>query len=168
MEKAQTKKRGLLVSLIATCALVACLALAGCGAPSPASSGTVSSGTDSTGTTAQEQNENSVVSIESCKASKDYNGHKAAIVTIKWTNDTGKKTSFLMTYTVTAYVDGEEAERTFATSGNWYDDQKKIADGKTQTFKAMYEWDGKSDIEVEVTDWMNSDHVVAHKTFGTK
>ncbi|MGI6591314.1 MAG: DUF5067 domain-containing protein [Eggerthellaceae bacterium] len=164
MEQVRTDKRGLLAALIAVVALAACLALAGCGSDSESSS---SSGDSASSAASVESSstEDSPVTIKSCKSGRDYNGKKAAIIGIEWKNDTGEKAMFQTTYALTVYVDGEEVDRTFGNGDDWYDDQKKIADGKTQTFKAMYEWDGKSDIEVEVTDWAGGDQVIASKTF---
>lgn len=162
MEKDMTKKSRLLAAMIAALALAVSLGLAGCGGSDSGSS------SDDQGSTSIEQaeSEESPVTIKSCKAGKDYAGKKTAVVTIQWTNDTDGKEAFYTKYSAKAYVDGEEVDRTFGTgSDEWYGDQKTIKKGKTQTFKAMFEWDGKSDIEVEVTNWLDSDDVVASKTF---
>lgn len=75
------------------------------------------------------------------------------------------KRNFSDFYSVDAYIDGEETDRTFGDGDGWFDDEQKIAVGKTQTFSVMYEWDGKSDVEVEVTNWADKDQVVANRTF---
>lgn len=162
MEKTEIKKSGLLVALTALVALVMCFSLAGCGSGSDSDSSTSDQGSASV---KKADSEKSPVTIKSCKTGKDYEGKKAAIITIQWTNDGDKKANFLTTYTMTAYVDGEEADTTFGDGDGWYNDQKDIKKGKTQTFKKMIEWDGTSDIEVEVTDWLDSDKVIAKKTF---
>lgn len=162
MEKTETKKSGLLAILAAMVVLVMCFGLVGCGSSPDSDSSTSDQGSASVN---KADSEKAPVTIKSCKAGNDYAGKKAAIITIQWTNDSKKKANFLTTYTMTAYVDGEEAESTFGDGDGWYDDQKDIKKGKTQTFKKMVEWDGKSDIEVEVTNWLDSDEVVAKKTF---
>lgn len=161
MEKDMTKKSRLLAAMIAALALAVSLGLAGCGGSDSDSS------SDDQGSASIEQaeSEESPVTIKSCKAGKDYAGKKTAVVTVEWTNDDDSKAAFYTTYSLTAYVDGEEVDRTFGSGDGWYNDQNKIKSGKTQTFKAMFDWDGKSDIEVEVTNWLDSSDVVATKTF---
>lgn len=111
--------------------------------------------------------DNEGIVIKSCKASRDYAGKKTAVVTLEWTNETDKTSQFFTTYNDTAYVKGEEAQRTFGSGDGWYNDQKKIKKGKTQTIKFMYDWDGKSDIEFEVTKLFASDPIVS-KTLKVK
>ncbi len=168
MEKAK-RSRWFAVA-IGACALVICLALAGCGSSgsssdSAAQSSNVANETATQQADSEEAAEESPVVIKKCTVGKDYGGDDTAVVTIQWKNASDSKAAFYTTYSVTAYVDGEEVDRTFGEGGGWYNDQKKIAAGKTQTFKAMFECDAKDDIEVEVTDWLDSDHVVAHKVF---
>lgn len=168
MEK--TKRSRWFAAAISVCALAICLALAGCGSSESSSDSTAQSSATASEQTAQqadseEATEESPVVIKKCTVGKDYGGDDAAIVTIQWTNTSDEKAAFYTTYSVTAYVDGEEVDRTFGEGGGWYNDQKRIAKGKTQTFKAMFECDAKDDIEVEVTDWLDSDHVVAHRVF---
>lgn len=163
MGKTRVGKNGLLAVMAALFALVLCFTLAGCGSDSDSS-------TDDQGSASVEQAEKkkSPVTIKSCKEGKDYAGDTAAIVTVKWTNDTDGKAEFITKYSLKAYVDGEEIDSTFGSGDGWYNDQKSIKKGKTQTFKKIFEWDGKSDIEVEVTNWLDDDEVVATKTFKMK
>ena len=180
MEK--TKRSRWFAVAISACALAICFALAGCGS-SGSSSGTTDASsqtgqTEQSGTSQIEQSEeqgtesttsanrsDSTVSIVSCKTDVDSDGKKAVTVTVKWTNKSDGKADFSDFYSADAYIDGEEAERTFGEGDGWFDDDKKIAVGKTQTLKLMYEWDGKSEVEVEVTNWADKDQVVANRTF---
>lgn len=112
--------------------------------------------------------ESADVKIVSCKKDKDYDGKNAVVVTFKWTNNTDESVAFFTQYSVNVYVDGEQTDTAISSYKDWdkYDGTlKKIKKGKTQTVKKMYEWDGKSDVEVEVMDgWFSSDPV-ASKTF---
>lgn len=105
--------------------------------------------------------QDSGIVIKSCKASEDYSGNKTAVITLEWTNNEDKTAAFYTMYTYDAYVDGEEVDRAFASGDGWYEDQTKIKAGKTKTIKLMYDWDGKSDIDFEVSAWFSSDPVLS-------
>lgn len=112
--------------------------------------------------------DNEGIVIKSCTAGKDYDGNKTAVITVEWTNETEDTDAFDIAYSYTAYVDGEEAERTFGNgSTDWYKDSNKVKKGKTTTMKLMYEWDGKSEVEFEVTKLFGNDPIVS-KTFKVK
>lgn len=148
------------------------LSLAGCGVS--VTQKAPDSGSQSGQTSAIEQGQDEVVddevensdnvTISSCSLQRDYEGKKRAVVTFEWTNNTGESTSFYDIYTVTAYQDGSEIDRTFGKGDAWHDYSKKLKPGKTQTFKMMFESNTKDDVEIEVTNWMTSE-VVATKTF---
>lgn len=106
--------------------------------------------------------------VKSCKAARDYAGDKTAVITIEWTNETGETNAFATTYSDTAYVDGEQVNRTSGSGEGWYNDLKKIKKGKTQTIKMMYEWDGKSDIEFEVSKLFFGSDPIISKTLKVK
>ena len=177
MEKAK-RSRWFAVA-ISACALTICLALAGCGSSGSQSGASSTTGqAEQSGTSQIEESDeqesestnelnrsDGTVSIEGCKTGVDSDGKKAVVVTIKWTNNSDSKADFERFYSVNAYIDGEEIDRTFGDGDDWFDDDKKIAVGKTQTFREMFEWDGKSDVEVEVTNWADDDQVVANRTF---
>lgn len=109
----------------------------------------------------EDSNEDSGIVIKSCKAGKDYSGKKTAVITIEWTNNTDDSQAFFTEYTTTVYVDGEEADRAYAGGDGWYEDQTKIKPGKSKTMKLMYDWDGKSDVELEISKWFASEPVLS-------
>lgn len=110
---------------------------------------------------ADEASEDAGIVIKGCKAGKDYDGNKVACITIEWTNNTGDTAAFFTEYAETAYVDGEEVDRATMLEDGWYEDQTKIKPGKTKTIKFAYDWDGKSDVEFEVTKFLSSDPIVS-------
>lgn len=116
---------------------------------------------DETAQDEEDSNEDSGIVIKSCKAGKDYSGKKTAVITIEWTNNTDDSQAFFTEYSYTAYVDGEEADRTFGSGKGWYEDQTKIKPGKNKTIKLMYDWDGKSDIEFEVTSLFGFEDILS-------
>ncbi len=144
---------------------VASIGLTGCG-------GEESSSTDQQKESVEQSAEQSVenpnaVKIGKAKSQKDYAGKSRVVVNIEWTNNGDETADFYTSYSLKAYQDGEEIDRTFGDGDSWYNDQESIKPGKTQSFKVMFESTGKKDVDVEITDLFGSD-VIVSKTFELK
>ncbi len=169
--------RGIAIAGTVLCAISLVVFLAMYGGAAASVSGSDDSGSSSTETSATQDDDSSSdqsaadeeedaaadsgIVIKSCKASKDYAGDKTFVITLDWTNNTDESSMFMTEFTDTAYVDGEEVDRTFGDGDGWYEDQKKVKPGKTKTIKFMYDWDGKSDVEFEVNEWFGSEPVLS-------
>lgn len=157
---------GLVLSVVAFAAVLASQSVYS-NALENAFSGSGSSQSTSSESGSVEQKEESAanVSIDGCETAQDYAGGQAIVVTLTWTNNSDKEAAFFTTYSLKPYVNGQESQNTFGTGGgDWYDDQKSIKPGATQTFKKMYEWDGTSAIEVDVKTLFTGKDI-ASKTF---
>lgn len=151
------------IIVAAASALALSLCLFGCG---DSDSGSSSGGEQKKEAVEQEadaDNPNNV-KIGKSKMQGDYAGKKRIVVEIEWTNNTDETEEFYMNYNVKAYQDDEEIERTFGDGEGWYNDQKSVKPGKTQTIKMMFESKAGKDVDVEVEEMWGSD-VIVSKTF---
>ncbi len=154
------KKAFVCTALAAVCASTMCIA--GCGSSDNAGSSNDQQ-KEAVEQPANAENPDNVT-IGKATIQKDYAGKKRVVVTIEWTNNGDETSSFFTEYSLKAYQDDEEIDRSFGNGDDWYNDQKNVKPGKTQTFKAMFESSGKKDVDVEVSELFGSD-VIVSKTF---
>lgn len=154
----------IVVAAVSVLALSLCLF--GCGgSDSKSSGGEQQKETVEQGAQADADNPDAV-KIGKASMASDYEGKKRLVVEFEWTNNGDETSEFFTEYNITPYQDGEEIERTFGDGDGWFNDQKSIKPGKTQTFKAMFETKGSKDVEIEVSElWGDT---VASKTFELK
>lgn len=151
------------VIVATTAALALSMCLFGCGGSDNGSSNSGEQKKEAVEQQADADNPNNV-KIGKGKMQGDYAGKKRLVVELEWTNNTDETAEFYLNYIVKAYQDDEEIDRTFGDGDGWYNDQKSVKPGKTQTIKMMFDSKSGKDVDVEVEDMWGSD-VIVSKTF---
>lgn len=151
----------ILIAVASAAALSMCLF--GCGGSDNGSSNSGEQEKEAVEQQADADNPNNV-KIGKGKMQEDYAGKKRLVVELEWTNNTDETAEFYLNYNVKAYQDDEEIDRTFGDGDGWYNDQKSVKPGKTQTIKMMFESKSGKDVDVEVEEMWGSD-VIVSKTF---
>lgn len=158
-------KSKIIVCTVLAMMCAAAIGLIGCGGDDSSSADQQKESVEQS--TEQSAENPNAVKIGKAKTQKDYLGKSRVVVSIEWTNNGDETADFMTSYSLKAYQDGEEINRTFGDGDSWYNDQKSIKPGKTQSFKVMFESTGKKDVDVEITELFGSD-VIASKTFELK
>lgn len=111
------------------------------------------------------------VVIDSCRMAKDFEGKPIVIVKYIYKNVSGDDaTSFVGAFETTVYQDGVGLnESWFVDDSAKYDagnQSKEIKKGASIDVEVAYELnDKKTDIEVEVKEWLSFDDTTVKKTF---
>lgn len=98
------------------------------------------------------------VEIVSAEKGKNYDDSDAAIITVKWTNNSDEPAAFIYELNLTAYQNGVEMTDAMMVDG--VDSQasmNKIQPGKTVELKDAFVISGDSDIEVHITEAVSFD-----------
>lgn len=114
------------------------------------------------------------VVIDSCRLAKDFEGDPVVIVKYIYKNVSGDDAaSFLTAFETTVYQDGVGLNESWFVddSANYESDNqsKEIKKGASLEVEVAYELnDKKTDIEVEVKEWLGFDDTTVKKTFSIK
>lgn len=107
------------------------------------------------------------VTIDGCRATEDYEGKPAAVVTYTFTNNSDEAASPATAILPKVFQNGAELEMAIVTdseeSGKYMNEVKP---GSSISFELSYELEDTSDVTVEVTELFSFDNtVIAEQTF---
>lgn len=165
-----------LLSLILAFALAGCFGIMGCSSEEPAESGDAAAAEEAAAEEATPAEEEAPetdypITIDDAVVTKDFEGKSALVVTYTWTNNGEDAQMFETVYSAKAFQNGIQLD--YGTLGmdeeekyDVYASMNEIKPGTTQTVNQVYLLDDKSEVSVEVTEWISFDEaILAERTF---
>lgn len=161
-----------IIAIVASAALVGCLALVGCSGSSKSSSssssaeGAANEAAPASQASSEQSDAKYAVTIDDCQVTTDYSGKSAIVVTYTFTNNSDKATSFMVAIDDAAFQNGVELDTAIVSDIDSQSSMSDIKPGATTTVQQAFLLDDTSDVTVECTELISfNDEVLAEKTF---
>lgn len=157
-----------LLSLMMAFVLAGCIGMMGCSSEEPAEN------TDAAAEAAVAEETVDTeypITIDKATVTKDYEGKSALVVTYTWTNNSDEAQMFDTVYSAQAFQNGIQLDDAILDMDeeekyDVYASMNEIKTGTTQTINKAYLLDDKSEVSVEVTEWISFDEsILAQRTF---